>query len=444
MFDKFSISGINALPRFGVNNNTAIDISGIRPIAKNISLYIHIPFCKSICHFCMLRRGAKAVNEVPQFYIDYIIKDIELHKINFEGCKINAVYFGGGTPSMLNSKQLEKILYAVYENFTVSPNVEITFEGEPQSLSNTDLLSSLKNNGVERVSFGLQTFNSELRAILGRTDTIKDVENLFSILSSYSFKEINIDYLYNLPDTNVSFLEEEFLLIKNLNPTSIDCHPLKYISCSGFMLQNIVSKRMSIPDSTLRIEMFNFIRQYLLNNRFKEQFVDQYSIYEKSETNQYMRNLYGLDGGEYLGIGPGSRSHYGNIGFTKNQNIDSYISTIQGDNFPIERITNASLIDNYITCFPKRNDKLFLTEINNSSNSKYFITQLQKLNNGGYIAFEENYYTLTSLGLSWYQNLQEILLSPTQRNNHLESVEHRRKKIDKHGSYFENLGAVLC
>jgi len=444
MFDQFSISGVNALPRFGLSNDKITNAADIRPFAGEFSLYIHIPFCKSICHFCMLRRGAKAVKEVPQLFIEYIIKDIISHRKQFEKSSINAIYFGGGTPSMLSSKQFEDILTAVHDNYSVSKKVEITFEGEAQTLSDENLLAILKTNGVERISFGLQTFNSEIRGILGRTDTIEDVDHVFEILSKYDFKEINVDYLYNLPNTDISFLKEELHLIRDRNPTSIDCHPLKYTSCSGSMLQNIVNRKMSIPDSRLRIDMFNYIRESLLSYGFKEQFVDQYSLYDNTESNKYMRHLYGLDGGEYLGIGPGSRSHYGNMGYTKIQNIDNYISAVQHKKLPIERITLATLIDNYITCFPKRNDKLFLTDVSKSSNSHYFNKQLQGLVFDGYLKFEVDHYILTSKGRNWYQNLQEILLSPSQRVKHMESAEIRQKKIQNYGSYFDNLGKILC
>lgn len=444
IFEKFSISGVNALPRFGMYNTSDINPLELRPFSKSISLYIHIPFCKSICHFCMLRRGAKAVDDVPKSYLDYLIKELNFYKLPFEDTKIHSIYFGGGTPSMLSPIQFELIINNIYSNFKVSEEVEITFEGEPQSLNNPLLLRSLCSNGVNRISFGLQTFDPHLRNLLGRTDTIAQIDSLFANLTAYPFKEINIDYLYNLPNTNIDFLEREFRLIKSLPLTSVDCHPLKYISCSSFMLRNIVESKLTIPNSNLRISMFNFIREFMLDNGFKEQFVDQYSIYDKTETNKYMRSLYGLDGGEYLGIGPGARSHYADTGFTNAQKLENYFSKIDNGILPIERITEASLTDNYITCFPKRNDQLNRKNISKSLHSEYFLRQLEGLRDGNYIDVTDGCYFLTSLGISWYQNIQEVLLSPVQRAKHLENALNRSKKFEKYGSYFENIGTTLC
>jgi coproporphyrinogen III oxidase-like Fe-S oxidoreductase len=443
MFEKFSISGVNALPRFGSSKLATSAISGLKPINKEIALYIHIPYCKSICHFCMLRRGAKAIKEVPKVYIDAIIEDLHSNIPNLEGCRINSIYFGGGTPSMLHPGQFELILTAIKSAYAVNENVEITFEGESSTLKNNELLSCLKSNDVQRISFGLQTFDPALRTLLGRTDTIEDIQELFQQLSLYNFKEVNVDYLYNLPDTTADFVYQELEQLIRLAPTSIDFHPLKYISCSRHMLQNIIDEKRALPTASERIEMFNVIRNWNFENGFKEQFVDQYSIYENTETNQYMRNLYGLDGGEYLGIGPGSRSHFGDIGFTKVQSIDSYIQSLSEKRSPVDKSINAPLIDNYIACFPKRNDFLPVSVLERSSNPAFYKETFKALAEHGYLLLNDAGYKLTSTGLNWYQNMQEELLSPGQRFRHKENIPARISKFSLYGDYFKNIGELL-
>ena len=138
-YDFFSISGVNALPRFGQQakpNNIIID--NILPSSSELSLYIHIPFCKTICQFCMLRKGSKSVNEVPDNFIDSLLLEAELYKKSLNKVPINSLYFGGGTPSMLSAKQFEQIINTLDKIFSFNDDIEITFEGEASSLNNND------------------------------------------------------------------------------------------------------------------------------------------------------------------------------------------------------------------------------------------------------------------------------------------------------------------
>ena len=443
-FEYFSISGVNALPRFADENINPDIIQELRPLGSSISLYIHIPFCKSICHFCMLRKGAKAVESIPDSFISTVLNDLSLHIDTFKDITISSVYFGGGTPSMLHPSQFTKIISSIACNFKLDPKLEISFEGEATSLNNPSLLLCLKQNSVRRISYGVQTFDPALRELLGRTDTIKDLFNLRNSLDKYGFDEVNIDYIYSLPNTDRRFIEKELQILNKYCPTSIDCHPLKYISCSSFMLDAIKANRMEIPNAELRINLFNDIRSWCLNNNYQEQFVDQYSTRKLKNTNKYMRHLYGLDGGEYIGIGPGARSHYGNYGFTKYQNFHEYSRALQENIYPIHRIAYAPHSDNYITCFPKRNDLLTLNDIMSSQQSSYFIKILSQLTNDGYLKFSDDGYQLTALGLSWYQNLQELLLSERQRKNHSLNIKKRSQKFEKYNNYFDKIGGELC
>lgn len=442
-FSSFSIAGINALPRFGVNN-AGNDTSWLcRPNNKRLSMYIHIPFCKSICHFCMLRKGARAVDEVDASFVRLLIKDIESCVGILEGVSIGAIYFGGGTPSMLSAHQFELIIHSLRKMLPVDDNCEITVEGEPVSLNNDDLLCAFTANNVSRISYGLQTFDAGMRELLGRADSVSDVYLIREKLEKYAFREINIDYIYNLPGTGLDFVQKDFELLEKYNVTSIDCHPLKYISCSKFMLNRIRAERLSIPDPMLRIEMYRYIRDWCFGHGYKEQFADQYSVYDVSETNHYMRSLYGLDGGEYVGIGPGSRSHFGDYGFRKFQNIDAYANALDCGRAPLENKVFAPHADNYITCFPKRNDQLKVHDIQQSDTGDYFMELLSQLSVLGYIQQVEEVFELTGLGMDWYQNLQEILLTPGQKEKHHQNVEKRIKKMTGFDNYFINAGTLI-
>jgi len=344
----------------------------------------------------------------------------------------------------LSYQQFERIIAELFHLFSIVPGVEITFEGEAASLKNNDLLKALKNNRVARVSFGLQTFDERIRKVLGRTDELADLYTVRERLEVIGFTEVNIDYIYNLPDTDLEFLSGDLAHLKTFAPTSVDCHPLKYVSCSSFMLRQIMENKMTIPDAQLRIAMYRLIRQWMSQNGYVEQFADQYSKKDLSDSNIYMKHLYGLSGGEYIGFGPGARSHFGDFGSTNAQQTDNYNKLINAGKLPVEKRVYAPLADNFITCFPKRNDKLTLEAIGLSTDPAYFTEKLEGLKNQGYLNFDDRGYVLTPEGLNWYQNLQEELLSPDQLNRHMETAKQRVNKLDYFNGYFDGLGGLLA
>lgn len=440
-YNSFSVSGVNALPRFGNGIQTETK-ENLSPYSKAVALYIHIPYCRSICQFCMLRRGAKTVKSIPDHFIDVLVSEFYLYRSQLEECNISAIYFGGGTPSMLNCKQLDRLMLSLRKTFIIRDDVEITFEGEPVSLNNEDLLNSLLANNIQRISFGLQTFNKSLRALLGRTDKISDVFNTRELIDRKGFRELNVDYLYYLPSTGVSFLENELKQMCELSPNSIDCHPLKYISCSTNMLEEMRNKKLVVPSHNERILLFNHIREWCKQNGYIEHFVDQYSRLDKKNSNLYMQHLYGMNGGEYIGFGPGARSHFKDIGFQNNQNVDIYLNNIRAGKKPYIRNVWAAMSDNYITCFPKRNDTLLTGDIQKSSAPDYFFEQLNNLTNRGYLQKKNGGYIMSKNGLNWYQNLQEELLSIEQRANHISTAKKRMSKFQRFGEYFNNIGEL--
>ena len=442
MFNYFSLSGINALPRFGEVRDTSLS-ANFRPGSEEIALYVHIPYCKHICQFCMLRRGARAVSAIPDAFIEQLLAEFSFYRSKLEGKKISTIYFGGGTPSMLSPLQFETVLQAIRTIFSVAADTEITFEGEAGSLKNLDLLHALAANGVSRISFGVQTFDQPLRDLLGRTDSLADLHTLSELLQALKFKEINVDYIYNLPHMNIRELEADIDQLKALNPTSIDCHPLKYISCSSFMLQQMVDQHLTVPTAELRIEMFSLLRNWMFSNGFQEQFVDQYSKQELRGTSIYMQHLYGLHGGEYIGFGPGARSHYGDHGYSNVQGIDNYVKLVSEGSQPVEKIVRASLADNYVTCFPKRNSLLRHSAIASTGSPEHFYRRLNQLTALGYVREIQPGYELTASGLAWYQNLQEYLLSADQYDRHQQTAGNRITKLSKFGDYFRNLNNEL-
>jgi oxygen-independent coproporphyrinogen-3 oxidase len=445
-YDAFSIAGVNALPRFpAAGERQAIDTRTALPYGPKIGLYVHIPVCLSICPFCMLRKGAQASPQVEESIFSAILHEIELIGVQVaRGVSVDSIYVGGGTPSVLSAKQISELFVLCTRVFKCDADVEITFEAEARSLLDRSKVAALADCGVRRVSYGVQTFNESLRRLLGREDSVSDLFRLREMLAQAKFTDVNVDYMYTLPGMPSRAVERDLQLLGELEPTSVDCHPLKYTSCAHSVLRSIVDGQLSIPNSAERVATFNLIRRWMIERGYRAQFSDQYRKSELGiENNVYMQRLYGLRGGEYIGVGPGARSHFGDVGYTTAEDFHRYLDGLAASRVPVVRVVGAPMHDNYITCFPKRGDTLTDTAVAESRYSAYYWEKLMELVGNGLIRRTHNSYVLTDEGLPWYQNIQEELLSPPQRRNHMRGGSARAEKLLRYGDYFNPVGRVL-
>lgn len=445
-YEAFSVVGVNALPRFpAAAQRETIDTTMTLPYGPKIGLYVHIPVCLSICPFCMLRKGARASTQVEDSIFGAILREIELVGVRAaQRVSVDSIYIGGGTPSVLSAKQISELLSSCARVFGYEENVEITFEAEARSLLDSSKITALADGGVRRVSYGVQTFDESLRRLLGREDSVRDLFQLRELLARAEIADINVDYMYNLPGTTLKTVEQDLRLLDKLGPTSVDCHPLKYASCAHAVLCAIVDRHLSIPSSAERVATFKLIQQWMIERGYQAQFSDQYRKNEFGvDNNIYMQRLYGMRGGEYIGVGPGARSHFGDVGYSNVEDFNYYIESLAEGRVPVIRTVRAPMHDNYVTCFPKRGDTLTDEAVAESQYSTYYRDKLKELAEDGLIRRMQNCYILTEEGLPWYQNLQEELLSPPQRGYHMRSTMARAEKLLRYGDYFKAAGSIL-
>jgi len=160
-----------------------------------LSLYIHIPFCSSKCHYCSFNSYSGVDWLIPQ-YVEALIREIRLWADR--GLKANTIYLGGGTPSLLNGEQIGGILKACGEAFDMARNAEITIEVNPGTISET-FLRQLRALGVNRMSLGVQSFDERKLRELGRLHTAAEALEAYRMARGI-FETINIDLLYALPN----------------------------------------------------------------------------------------------------------------------------------------------------------------------------------------------------------------------------------------------------
>lgn len=274
------------------------------------SVYIHIPFCKSICSYCDFCKMFYIKKWVGK-YFDALLNEV---KEKYEGEEIRTLYIGGGTPSSLNVKELEK-LKEIISIFNLSKKCEFTFEANLQDL-NDIYLTHLKNLGVNRLSIGIESFNEEKLKLMGREASYDMADKVIKIARSKGFKNINIDFMYALPNEDISATKDDIKKIIKLNPDHISAYSL---ILEPNTKMNIHYKET--VDQDTEYDMYEYVQKTL-----KKAGYDQYEISNYAKPGKYAKHnlVYWLNG-EYYGFGLGACGYMHEVRYENTRSLTKYL-----------------------------------------------------------------------------------------------------------------------
>lgn len=274
------------------------------------SVYIHIPFCDTICSYCDFCKFLKN-NEWIEKYLDALDREI---KERYKGETIETLYIGGGTPSSLNIGQLKK-LFNIINGFNKSENIEFTFECNIENID-YNKLNLLYENGVNRISIGVQTFNIKYLSYLNRRHTKKEIFEKIKIAKDVGFKNINIDLIYALPGQTLEELSNDIDEFLKLNINHISTYSL-IIEPNTVLYIN----REKNIDEELDYQMYKLICEKLKNNGYNHYEISNFSKkgYESKHNLTYWNN------NEYYGFGIGASGYINNIRYSNVKNLNKYL-----------------------------------------------------------------------------------------------------------------------
>ncbi len=225
-------------------------------LKNGFSLYIGIPFCITRCLYCSFTSNliSKWEDKVDD-YIDCLIKEMEGIRPITDKKVLHSVYIGGGTPTSITAKQLDRIIKAIYDNFHMDECLEFTCEaGRPDSFTKEKLLVLLAG-GVKRISVNPQTMNDETLELIGRKHTSADIISAFNMARECGFDNINMDMILGLPGEDVEMVRKTLEAVSNLKPDSLTVHSLAvkraaeltaYIEKKGYFLKSDLDEEMSL------------------------------------------------------------------------------------------------------------------------------------------------------------------------------------------------------
>ena len=304
-----------------------------QPPLCDLGLYIHVPFCRTRCHFCSFYVTPYHEKRVQDF-VSALLKEIRnyVQRVFSHRCSLSTVYFGGGTPSVLKDEQLIEILQAIDEGFSLDSQAEITIEIDPSTVREANL-QSLFLMGVNRLSFGAQSFEEEEWSRLGRSGGVDAVSHAMWLAKQIGFSNVSLDLMYGLPKQTLRSWQHSLQHAVQLQPQHISCYALTLEEGTKFH-RDFQAGKLTVAEADMETVLQDQAISYLG--------AEGYQYYEISNFAKpgmkCQHNLRYWSGKDYLGIGPSAQSYIGGMRFGNVSNIGVYANFLNRQKLPIESL----------------------------------------------------------------------------------------------------------
>ena len=299
---------------------------------EQVGIYIHIPFCRARCSYCDFATGAYQASQAER-YVRALTTEIG-RPAPSDMRAVDTIYFGGGTPSLLSPAQLESILRAVHERFSVAADAEVTMEMNPGTVT-PESLSAFRAAGVNRASFGLQTFDDEQLRRLGRTHTADEARRTFAALRAAGFNNISFDLIAGLPGQTIEQWAHNMDEALALQPEHLSLYLLEVHEGTP-LAEQITRGVWPQPDADTAAEMYR-----LLLARTKAAGYEHYEISNFCRPGRESRhNLKYWTGAPYYGFGCAAHSYDGaRLRWANERDTARYVELIEaGASAVVEKV----------------------------------------------------------------------------------------------------------
>ena len=297
-------------------------------------VYLHIPFCRSRCSYCDFATDVFKNAETVERYVNALVKEIESFSQrptpDDRQLPVDTIYFGGGTPSLLSPAQLEKILDSIYKRFSIEKNFELTMEMNPATVT-LETLKKYKNLGVNRASFGAQTFDDRELKRLGRRHTAEDVRETVELLRQADFTNVSFDLIAGLPRQTLADWERNLDEALKLKPEHLSLYLLE-IHEGTPLAEQIRSRRQPLPDEDLAGEMYESMLDKTASAGYAQYEISNFSLpgFASRHNSKYWRCepvfAFGVSAHSF----DGARARWANV-----RDTNRYVSLIENNQTPV-------------------------------------------------------------------------------------------------------------
>ncbi|ALQ69889.1 radical SAM family heme chaperone HemW [Bacillus thuringiensis] len=360
--------------------------------------YIHIPFCQHICHYCDFNKVFIERQPVDQ-YLEYLEKEIinTVQKVPFDSMK--TIFVGGGTPTALNMEQTKKLLDIINRRLRpFAPNCELTFEANPGDLPK-EKLNVLLEGGVNRISFGVQTFRDELLEKIGRKHTREDAFVAIREAQEVGFKNINIDIIYALPGQTIEDVKETLDIAFTLGVQHFSAYSL--IVEPKTVFYNLMNKgKLCLPGEDHEAKMYEMVMDEMEKHGYKQYEISNFS----KGDNESRHNLTYWNNEEYYGFGAGAHSYVNGERIQNVGPLKQYFKKIDETDFPyldVHAVTEKERMEEELFLGLRKTkgvSKMAFQKKFDMEMDQVFAKQLQSNQEQGLLEERDGYVRLTRKG----------------------------------------------
>ncbi|GIN60401.1 coproporphyrinogen III oxidase [Robertmurraya siralis] len=359
--------------------------------------YIHIPFCEHICHYCDFNKVFLQGQPVDE-YINSLKKEMELTLQEVPTSHLRSIFVGGGTPTALNERQLAALCQGIHDYLPFNQDTEFTFEANPGDLSK-EKLQILYEAGVNRLSFGVQTFNDELLKRIGRVHRGADVFTSIALAKAAGFENISVDLIYSLPGQTLADFRETLATSFSLDIQHYSGYSL--IIEPKTVFYNLMRKgRLPLPGEDAEAAMYEELMEQMDKHGYLQYEISNFAIpgYESRHNLTYWNN------NEYYGFGAGAHSYVKGLRRSNVGPLKKYMDPLENGKLPVfeeNKPTKAEQMEEEMFLGLRKNEGVSIErfiERYGISPVDLFANEMLDLRKKDLICEENNYIRLTRKG----------------------------------------------
>ena len=330
---------------------------------KKAALYIHFPFCIKKCNYCDFA-SFPITEKLQDEYTNLLINEIDMYSKKMKDYEFETIFFGGGTPSLIKEKNIDKIMNELYKKFNLNLE-EVTMEINPKTL-NEDKIKVYKDLGINRASIGLQSFNDNLLRKIGRAHNTDDFLYTYDLVRKNGIENINVDVMFNLPDQTLQDVINTLNRLMKLQVKHISYYSLK-IEPNTVFFDRHNNGDLILPDEDLEREMYHKGIKKLEKNNIYQYEISNFAV----KGFECLHNLYYWKLKPYLGLGISSHSNMFNKRWSNTKSYSDYKEKLEIYEFPTEEyemINKEMEISEYIILGLRLNEGILKKEFNKKFN----------------------------------------------------------------------------